>query len=155
MKRQGTVIGVCLSQKRTDPKKNIGTGLLQAGWGLEGDSHAGTEKEISLLAEEEVQALCREFNITAEPGSFAENIRTEGIDLSALPIGATLQIGKAKLQVVQIGKDPTQPHTYRYRGHSLLPVKGVFGRVIESGEVKMGDLVGLPNPSKMQGGDNG
>jgi MOSC domain-containing protein YiiM len=113
---------------------------------LEGDSHAGTEKEISLLAEEDVQALCRGYNLTAEPGSFAENIRTEGIDLTVLPVGTTLLIGEAKLKVTQIGKDPSQSHTYSYRGHSLLPQKGIFGQVIKSGEVKVGDSVVITQP---------
>lgn len=146
MKKIGTVIGVCISQERTDPKINIGAGTLQAGFGLVGDSHAGTEKEVSMLAEEDVQPLCRKFGITAEPGSFAENIRTKGIDLNSLVLGSMLQIGKATVKVIQIGKDPSQTHTYNYQGYSLLPTKGVFGRVVESGEVRIGDPVLVTDP---------
>jgi MOSC domain-containing protein YiiM len=54
-----------------------------------------------------------------------------------------LQIGKAKVQVIQIGKDPSQSHTYQYQGYSLLPTEGVFCKVIESGEVKVGDFVNV------------
>jgi MOSC domain-containing protein YiiM len=139
----GKVVGVCISQKRTDPKKNVGKGLLQKGLGLVGDSHAGTEKEVSLLAIESLHKFYRKTGISAEPGSFAENITTEGIDLIALPVGSQLQVGEAKLTVVQIGKDPSQPHTYSYQGYSLLPTEGVFCKVIESGEVKAGDFIKL------------
>ena len=139
MKKSGKVLGVCLSLNRPDPKKNIGSGLLQADWGLVGDSHAGTEKEVSLLAEEDVQNLYRESGIIAEPGSFAENIRTEGIAISSMNCGSILQIGKAKLIIIQLGKDISQSHTYSYKGYSLLPTKGVFCKVIETGEVKIGD----------------
>jgi MOSC domain-containing protein YiiM len=141
MKNSAQVVGVCLSQRRTDPKENVGRGLLQTGIGLLGDSHAGTEKEVSLLAIERVWKLNLDGGLSAGPGCFAENITTEGIDLTSLPIGAKLQVGEAKLQVIQIGKDPSQPHTYTYQGHSILPKDGVFCKVIESGEVKIGDAI--------------
>ena len=141
MKKSGKVVGVCMSQRRTDPKENVGKGFLQKGLGLVGDSHAGTEKEVSLLAIESIQKLCQETGISAEPGSFAENITTEGMDLTSLTIGFKLQIGDAKLEVIQIGKDPSQAHTYNYQGYSILPKEGVFCKVIESGEIKVGDII--------------
>ena len=93
------------------------------------------------MAIEDVHKLCHEKGISAGPGCFAENITTEGIDLPSLPIGSRLQIGKAKLEVIQIGKDPSQPHTYNYQGYSILPTEGVFCKVIESGKVKIGDSI--------------
>lgn len=92
MKKSGKVLGVCLSPKRPEPKKNVETGLFRVTWGLEGDSHAETEKEVSLLAAEDVQNLCRETGLSAEPGCFAENIRTEGIDIHSMDCGSKLQI---------------------------------------------------------------
>ncbi len=141
MKRSGKVVAVCLSQRRTDPKENVGRGFFQKGFGLVGDSHAGTEKEVSLLAIESVIRLCQEMGISAGPGNFAENITTEGIDLVTLPIGSKLKIGEATLEVIQIGKDPSQSHTYNYQGYSILPKEGIFCKVIESGEIKLGDTI--------------
>jgi len=141
MEKSGIVVGVCVSQRKTNPKKNVGKGFLQKGLGLVGDSHAGTEKEVSLLAIESIQKLCQETGLSAGPGSFAENITTEGIDIVSIPIRSTLQIGEAKLVVIQIGKDPSQAHTYNYQGYSILPKEGVFCKVIENGEVKIGDPI--------------
>jgi MOSC domain-containing protein YiiM len=141
MEKSGRIVGVCVSQKRTDPKKNVGRGSLQKGFGLVGDSHAGTEKELSLLAIESIHKLCDETGISAAPGSFAENITTEGIDLGSLPVGSKFQIGGAKIKVIQIGKDPSQAHTYNYLGYSILPKEGVFCKVIEGGEIKIGDSI--------------
>jgi MOSC domain-containing protein YiiM len=141
MEKQGKVVGVCISQKRTEPKKNVGKGFIKIGLGLVGDSHAGTEKEVSLLAIDSIQRLCKETGISAGPGCFAENITTEGIGLTSLSIGTHLQAGEAKLMVIQIGKDPSQAHTYNYLGYSILPKEGVFCKVIESGEVKIGDSI--------------
>lgn len=139
----GKVVGVCVSERRTDPKKNVGKGFLQKGLGLTGDSHAGTEKEVSLLAMESIDRLCRKVGISAGPGSFAENITTEGIDLTSLSIGTNLQVGEAKLVVIQIGKDPSQAHSYTYQGYSILPKEGVFCKVMEGGEIKVGDIIRL------------
>ncbi len=141
MEKSGQVVGVCMSQRKTDPKKNIGKGLLKKGLGLVGDSHAGSEKEVSLLAIESIRRLCQETGISAGPGSFAENITTEGIDLTSLPVGTHLKVGAGDLVVIQIGKDPSQAHSYNYQGHSILPKAGVFCKVIESGEVKIGDSI--------------
>jgi len=137
----GKVAGVCMSQRRTDPKKNVEEGFLKKGVGVLGDSHAGTEKEVSLLAIESIQRLCQESGISAGPGSFSENITTEGMNLTSLPIGSKLQVGEAKLMVIQIGKDASQAHTYNYQGHSILPKDGVFCKVIDSGQVKIGDAI--------------
>ena len=141
MEESGKVVGVSMSQRRTDPKKNVGKGILIKGLGLAGDSHAGSEHEVSLLAIESIQKLSQETGISAGPGCFAENITTERMDLTSLPIGSKLQVGEAKLMVIQIGKDPSQSHTYNYQGYSILPKEGVFCKVIESGEIKIGDSI--------------
>ena len=143
MKKSWKVVGVCVSQRRSDPKENVGKGFLQKGLGVVGDSHGGTGKEVSLLAIESLRQLNLEAGISAGPGSFAENITTEGIHLASLPIGSHLQIGEAKLIVIQIGKDPLQAHTYSYQGYSILPKEGVFCKVMESGETKVGDIIRL------------
>jgi MOSC domain-containing protein YiiM len=137
----GKVVGVCMSQRKTDPKKNVGKGFLQKGLGLLGDAHAGAEKEVSLLAMESIRRLCQETGISAGPGCFAENITTEGIDLTSVPLGSKLQVGETKLLVIQIGKDPSEAHTYNYQGYSILPKEGIFCKVIESGEVRVGDPI--------------
>ena len=137
----GKVVGVCMSERKTDPKKNVGKGVLKKGLGLVGDSHVGSEKEVSLLAIESIQKLRQETGISAGPGCFAENITTEGMDLTSLPSGSKLQVGEANLEVMQIGKDPSQAHTYNYQGYSILPKQGVFCKVIESGEIKVGDFI--------------
>ena len=141
MKKSGKVVGVCVSQRKTDPKQNVGIGILRKGVGLVGDSHAGTEKEVSLLAIESIDRLCKETGISAGPGCFAENITTEGMDLTSMPIGSKLKVGEAKLIMIQIGKDPSQAHSYNYQGYSILPKEGVFCKVIESGEIKIGDPI--------------
>jgi len=139
--KKGQVVGVCVSHHRRAPKKNIDQGMLREGLGLEGDSHAGTEREISLLASEDVEEVCRARGIRALPGAFAENIRTREVNLGKVRIGGRIRLGEAMVEVVALGKDPSEPHPYGYCGISLLPEKGVFARVVVGGVVRVGDLV--------------
>jgi hypothetical protein len=142
----GSIVAVCASQRRMDPKKDIGEGYLQEGHGLVGDAHAGSsERQVSLLALESIERANNGYGIKAGPGDFAENLTTQGIDLLSLPIGTRLQAGEAVLEVVQIGKPLHMARTYNFQGISLLPTEGIFCRVIKSGWVRNGDeIVVLP-----------
>ncbi len=142
--RDGEVIAVSTSESCTEPKQNRGTGRLIAGYGVDGDSHAGlSEREVSMLGVEAIRKLNLEHDAGAVPGSFAENITTIGIDLPDLPIGQRLRVGQALLEVVQIGKPLDEAHTYSFKGFSLLPTQGIFCRIVESGDVAQGDGIYL------------
>ena len=138
---RGEVVAVCISGKRTEPKHDVGSGFLRAGFGLVGDSHAGTPREVSLLAQESVERLPPRSGISTFPGCFAENLLTRGLDLLSLPIGTRLKVGEAVIEVIQRGKPPSEVHTYSYAGYSLLPTEGVFARVVRSGWVRAGDPI--------------
>ena len=140
----GRVFAVCRSQRRVDPKEDIGAGELRAGYGLVGDAHAGlSPRQVSVLALESIERANREHGIRAGPGSFAENITTQGVDVLSLRVGDQLRVGPPLLEVIQIGKPPSAAHTYSFHGLSLLPTEGVFCRVLKSGQVKVGDEIAL------------
>ena len=140
----GEVIAISISEVCTEPKQNRGQGRLIAGYGVEGDSHAGlSEREVSLLGIEAIRSLNLEHDAEAVPGSFAENITTMGVDLPALSVGQRLKVGEAMLEVVQIGKPLDETHTYDFKGFSLLPTMGIFCRVLEDGGVGRGDSIYL------------
>ncbi len=142
--KQGKVIAICKSKKKGTAKSPIARAYLKKNWGLAGDAHAGTEKQISLLMLESVNRLEKEIRVKAYPGVFAENILTKNIDLLSLPVGSNLKIGeKAVIEIIRIGKEKNISHSYRWHGVSLLPTKGVFAKVVKSGWIKKGDKVAL------------
>jgi len=142
------IVAVCQSGQRTDPKVDVGEGELRAGHGLVGDAHAGlSERQVSLLAIESIERANREHGIAAVPGSFAENLTTEGLDLGALKVSDRLRAGEAELVVVQLGKPPEAAHTYNYQGVSILSWEGVFCQVVRSGRVRRGDEIAVMNSS--------
>jgi MOSC domain-containing protein YiiM len=140
---KGTVLAICRSIQRGKPKQPIGIGFLRESWGLIGDAHAGTAKEVSLLLKSQVEVLARETGMFFPPGAFAENLLVGGLSQEKLIPPARLRIGSVALQITKIGKDPDDAHSYNYCGYSLLPRFGVFARVLQSGWVLAGDEIEL------------
>ncbi|RPF46737.1 MOSC domain-containing protein YiiM [Thermodesulfitimonas autotrophica] len=139
---RGRIIAVCLSKNKGERKENIGKGRLVAGHGLEGDAHAGNwHRQVSLLALESIEKM-RARGLEVGPGDFAENITTQGLNLTRLPVGTLLRIGTALGEVTQIGKAcHTACAIRRQAGDCIMPREGIFVRIIESGAVEVGDTV--------------
>lgn len=123
-------------------KHDVGEGLLVEELGLEGDAHAGfMHRQVSLIALEDIKTMMEKLP-ELEPGSFAENLTTEGFDLSELKIGDRLAVGEALLEVTQIGKEcHSLCEVFKKIGDCIMPRKGIFTRVIKGGKVKTGDII--------------
>ena len=79
------------------------------------------------------------------PGAFAENLTVEGIEPFKLPVGTRFGIGgDIVLEMTQIGKE-CHDHCaiFKQVGTCVMPVEGVFTRVIKGGVVKVGDEIRL------------
>ncbi|MCG8401806.1 MAG: MOSC domain-containing protein [Firmicutes bacterium] len=139
----GYIVAVCTSPQKGMRKKNAGAGRLVNEHGLEGDAHAGDwHRQVSLLALESVQKM-RDAGLDVNPGDFAENITTVGVDLISLPLGAKMALGPEALgEVTQIGKEcHTRCAIYHQAGDCVMPREGIFIKVINGGAVKVGDEV--------------
>ena len=138
------IIAVCLSTAKGTAKIPSTQGVMKAGYGLEGDAHAGGDlhRQISLLALESIEKMNAE-GFSFKPGDFAENLTTCGIDLVSLPVGTRLTIGETTIiETTQIGK---KCHTgcaiFQKAGKCIMPREGVFARVVKGGIVKSGDSI--------------
>ncbi|EAX47200.1 MOSC domain containing protein [Thermosinus carboxydivorans Nor1] len=139
---RGKIVAVCISKNKGERKTNVGTGRLLTGLGLEGDAHAGFQhRQVSLLALESIEKM-RQKGLDVKPGDFAENLTTEGIELTTLPVGARLKIGDALLEVSQIGKEcHTRCSIYYQAGDCVMPKEGIFAIVVQPGVVSVGDII--------------
>ena len=137
---KGKVAAVCVSEIKGVPKVNVGEGLLVEELGIEGDAHAGfAHRQVSVLAMEDIETMKSALPDLA-PGSFAENITLEGLDLSDLDIGDRLEVGEALLELTQIGKEcHSRCQIYHTAGDCIMPRKGLFFRVVRGGRVAVGD----------------
>src|SRR3989338_3393685 len=140
--KRGKIKAISISKNKGAKKQNISEALLKENFGIMGDAHAGTERQVSLLAQESIEKM-RHKGLNVKSGDFAENITTEGIDLMALKPGSKLKIGKdALLEITQLGKVcHTRCSIYYQAGDCVMPKEGVFARVLKGGIIKPEDKV--------------
>lgn len=138
------VLAVCTSRKKGMRKEPLTNITVRENHGFEGDAHASeaTHRQVSLLAAESIDKM-RRLGLELDHGDFAENITTQGISLTALPIGTRLTVGdEAVLEITQIGKEcHTRCAIYRQAGTCIMPEEGVFARVIKGGNLRPGNFI--------------
>ena len=138
----GKIVAVLRSRRKGVAKREIVTGYLRKDYGLVGDAHAGSGRQVSLLALESIQRM-QEKGPKVGPGDFAENLTTEGIDPLSLTKGKRIFIGKRIiLEITQIGKEcPAPCAIFRKLGECIMPKEGIFARVIKGGRVRADDYL--------------
>ncbi|MCL2753000.1 MAG: molybdopterin-binding protein [Defluviitaleaceae bacterium] len=138
---QGIVKAVCTSDVKGQ-KQDVQKAFLKKEWGLEGDAHGGTwHRQVSLLSYDKVKNF-NDDGAGVNHGDFGENLVVEGIDFRALPVGTLLKCGDALLEVTQIGKEcHTRCGIFHKMGDCIMPREGIFARVLEEGEVKVGEVM--------------
>ncbi|MEE8353119.1 MAG: MOSC domain-containing protein [Dehalococcoidales bacterium] len=133
------VIAVCLSENTGTRKEVVDEVTLREEFGVVGDAHASGSwhRQVSLLAIESIDKM-RKMGYEVNPGDFAENLTTEGIELFTLPVGTMLSIGdEVTLEVTQIGKDcHTGCAIFQRLGKCVMPKEGIFARVIRGGAIR-------------------
>ena len=139
-----SVIAVCSSEEKGTRKEAIAEGIIKEDYGLIGDAHADccTNRQVSLLAIESIEKM-RSLGFDVDPGDFAENFTTEGIELASLPVGTKLLTGnEVILEITQIGKEcHAGCAIFRQVGKCIMPKEGIFARVIHGGSVRTGDPI--------------
>ena len=136
----GKVIAVCTSERRGIQKTDVGGGYFSKDWGIDGDAHAGHwHRQVSLLSADKIDAF-NQKGAGVIPGAFGENLVVEGFDFRALPVGTLLRCGDVLLEMTQIGKEcHSHCEIYKKMGDCIMPREGVFARVLEGGEIAVGD----------------
>ena len=136
------VVSVNISEKKGTVKKAVPEIRLRLRHGIEGDAHAGDwHRQISLLAEESADKM-RALLPDLQPGAFAENINTRGVDLKRLPVGTRLRLGETVVEVTQIGKEcHSDCEIKKVTGTCVMPTEGIFAVVVREGRVRKGDPI--------------
>ena len=140
----GRIISVNVSDSKGIRKKPVREASVKTGFGIEGDAHASSKwhRQISLLSVESIRKM-QEKGLDVNPGDFAENITTEGIDLLQLPVGTKMMIGDTiEAEVSQIGKKcHTRCEIYKQAGECIMPREGIFVKILKGGRIKEGDEI--------------
>jgi len=139
----GKVVSINISSQKGVRKKPIKETMIELNYGVEGDAHASSKwhRQVSLLAIESIKKM-QALGLKVNPGDFAENITTEGINLPELPVGTNITIGEVELEVSQIGKEcHTRCNIYYEAGDCIMPKEGIFAKVLKGGKIKKGDEI--------------
>ncbi len=136
MNKDFSLVSLNISLKKGEQKIPVDQAELKPDHGIVDDAHAGDwHRQISLLADEDVETM-RGNGIELNPGDFAENITTRGVDLSMLPVGTRLFLGETEIEVTQIGKECHHGCAiYQAIGDCVMPRKGIFAKVIRGGRI--------------------
>ena len=95
----GTILAVCVSEKKGTQKKNIQSARLVENWGIENDAHAGNwHRQVSLLSHEKVEDF-RARGAQVDDGAFGENLVISGFDFKTLPIGTKFKCNDVILEL--------------------------------------------------------
>jgi hypothetical protein len=169
----GLVTSVSCDASHRFSKPIVDRVRLIAGYGVEGDAHAGqfmrhrylakrqprlrNNRQVHLIQSELFEHLSA-LDFEVKPGDLGENIATTGIDLLALPLGCVLHLGSTAA-VELTGLRTPCGYIDRFRkGLKRTMIKrtpegprfraGVLGIVCASGEVACGDKVRVQRPER-------
>lgn len=157
----GSIEGIYIGQPKPIGPDDTPTGIFKepvdscflSKTGLEGDMqvdrrvHGGPEKALYHFPADNYAILKQAFgHLESEfvPGSIGENISSTGIDDQQVHIGDILKIGEALVQVSQ-PRRPCWKVNHRFGNGHMAPVlmsqaiSGWYYRVIEEGQLKVGD----------------
>ncbi len=134
-----TVRSLNISEKKGMKKTPVPEVELNE-FGLVGDSHAGRwHRQVSLLGLESYERFVETAGRMLEPGDFAENITTEGVELKDAKILDRFVSDTIELEVTQIGKKcHFGCEIIKEAGACIMPKEGIFCRVIRGGNLKPG-----------------
>ena len=142
--KQGKVKAISISTQKGVSKTNVKEAKLIKDYGIEGDIHSGKwHRQVSFLAFESIEEMRKSGFPNLRPGSFAENITTQSIDIHNIKEGTQIKIGEdAELKVTQIGKECHSKCLINIEvGDCIMPREGVFTKVIKGGIIKVGDNI--------------
>jgi len=163
----GSVVASCKNPNPGLPKFPCKSIQLIAGYGVEHYYHAGkfirhrylarkdpgcpNNRQV-LVVDGKIMANIANKGIQLKPGQLGENILLTEVGLMHMPLGTTLQIGMAVIELTEIRHPCDQlneihPHLME----TVMPEKnnpatynaGMLGIIIKSGRVKTGDVVKL------------
>lgn len=141
-----SIFRLSVSEQTGTPKKNVLSVTLKEDYGIVGDAHAGSKRQVSLLAYEEYEAFIASRNDIdkVKPGDFADNITTIGLSYENVKPGTQVCIGDGiRLEVTELGK--SECHfgcpIRQSIGDCIMPRVGIFAKVLRGGKVSQGDSI--------------
>ena len=135
------IVAICISDKKGVCKKEVSEAYCEYDYGLKGDAHAGSYRQVSLMSLKDIKKF-QEGYPDHPYGAYGENILVDDLDLCELDKGDVIKIGEVFLEVIEIGKECHSGCAIaKMTGKCVMPKIGVFTKVIKAGMIHKGDEV--------------
>jgi MOSC domain-containing protein YiiM len=148
----GVVEAIHVAPAAGEPMRALRAARAIAGAGLEGDRYAlrtghwsanpKVDRDVTLVAAEEIERLAAEHGITLAPGETRRNVTTRGIRVNEL-VGRRFRIGDVLCEGTRLC-EPCQYLTDLLGKPVLGPLvhrAGLRARILGDGEIRIGDEV--------------
>lgn len=148
----GRIEAIHLADAAAGPMRPVARVRAIAGVGLEGDRYATgngtyspdprTDRHLTLIEAEEIEALAERDGIVLEPGETRRNVTTRGIRLNDL-VGRRFRVGAIECEATRLC-EPCQGLTDLLAKPVLKPLAhraGLRALILTDGEIALGDEV--------------
>lgn len=146
-----TVAAIAFKAKKNAPMQLLNTSQVTCAKGVVGDVYGRPGKrQVTLLSKQQWQTVCEQMQLPLVWTVRRANILIDEIIFSAEDVGKQVQIGQLILEITG-ETDPCNKMELAYSGlrQALEPDwrGGVTCRVIQDGEIHIGDKLLFSNPS--------
>jgi MOSC domain-containing protein YiiM len=142
--RGATVVALHASTANRVPLASLQQATLIEDRGLEGDRHSLPRNRRALLLM--TQESLDEFGL--QPGDVREQVTVRGLDLHGLAPGSRLKVGSALLEVAGMCAPCERIEELGAGLQAKMDGRrGRFVRVVEGGDIRVGDAIVVESPS--------
>ena len=151
MVEQGTIVSINISLGGVPKRPVLAARVSPAGLAGDGQRdrrhHGGPDRALCLYSMERIEALQREGHAIA-PGTTGENLTIRGLDWDTLAPGVQLRAGGVTMEVTayaspckSIRPSFADENSNRISQQLFPGWSRVYARVVDSGELRVGDAV--------------
>ncbi len=148
--QNGTVAGIYITARSTDPMQSVSEVHAVVESGLDGDRHSGRrayrgnkpgpDRDVTLIEQEAIDAAAREKGVSLDPSETRRNILTRGVRLNEL-VGREFSVGEVRLRGLRLCEPCS--HLAGLTGRNVIPAfthrGGLRAQVIAGGTIRVGD----------------
>jgi MOSC domain-containing protein YiiM len=139
----GTLEAIWVKRLHRGPMDPVASADLLAGSGLAGNADQGGTRQVTLIARERWEGICRGLDVLVPPAARRANLLLRGVDLDDSR-GRVLSIGSCRIRI----NGETRPCARMDEAFAGLRSAlsgpwggGAYGEVLDDGRIAVGDAV--------------
>lgn len=138
------LVAIWIKRFKRGPMDPVDAARLVAGRGIVGNANQGGRRQVTIIERELWNAMMTRLGADLSPSTRRANLMVQGMPLKGT-VGGILRVGAVRIRIFNETKpcermDEALPGLKREMSEEWRG--GVFGEVLDDGEIKVGDEVG-------------